>query len=115
MKEAQDLHNRAMQAAQQADAARRAQDETLAQHLFFDAFRWERDAARSVSPTLEPTRSILCRSAAALALDCALPAEALQLIKLARQGAPPVPIASELDDLERRSEVLLGTLHRHAS
>lgn len=97
-----------MEAAHEADLACRAQDETRARHLFFDAFQWEREAARSIKLELEPTRSILCRSAASLALDCDLPGEALELVRLARLGEPPTPIATELDGIERRSHQLPG-------
>ena len=115
MKEAQDLHRRAMQAAAEADAAQRSQDSARARHLFFDAFQLERAAARAVSLDFEPTRSILCRSAASLALDCELPGEALQLVKMARQGTPPAAIVAELDEIEQQSQASLGLLHRQAS
>jgi len=103
-----------MQAAAEAEAAKRSLDFTRAHHLFFDAFQWERAAARAVSLDLEPSRSILCRSAASLALDSELPGEALPLVRLARQGTPPAAIVAELDEIEQQSQASLGLLHpRH--
>ncbi len=47
----------------------------------------------------EPTRSILLRSAASLALDCGLNREAERLVCEALRGNPPDAIANELRDL----------------
>ena len=111
----QELHKRAMEAAHEADAAREAKDETRAAHLFYDAFLWERQAAQSVDAALEPTRSILFRSAASLALDCGLAAEALDLVRAARAGTPPDAIQAELAEIEHIAEPRVHGLHRHAS
>jgi len=48
---------------------------------------------------LEPTRSVLHRSAAALAWQCGEYREAERLITTALSGAPPEVIADELRDL----------------
>jgi hypothetical protein len=48
---------------------------------------------------LEPTRSVLHRSAAALALECSELREAERLIGRALAGNPPEEIANELRDL----------------
>src|SRR5690606_33598490 len=66
-----------------------------------EAFKLEARAARLIAPSLEsePSRSVLLRSAATLALDCGNLTEAERLIALALSGHPPEPIASELRDL----------------
>jgi hypothetical protein len=48
---------------------------------------------------LEPTHSVLHRSAAVLALECSELREAERLIGRALAGNPPVDIANELRDL----------------
>ena len=72
-----------------------------AKSLFIAAFELERQAALMVAPQMdaEPTRSILHRSAASLALDCGLIREAEILICEALRGNPPEGIAGELRDL----------------
>ena len=65
------------------------------------AFELERDAAREIENQLEfePTRSVLHRSAASLALECQEVREAERLIGRALSGSPPDEIAEELRDL----------------
>lgn len=101
MSELADLHNAAMDLASLAEAARRSGDEQRAQALFRDALEYERQAALKVASNVnaEPTRSVLLRSAASLALDCNSPREAEQLIATALAGDPPDEIAEELRDL----------------
>jgi hypothetical protein len=69
--------------------------------LYKAAFDFERQAARALTEKLdaEPTRSILHRSAATLALDCGQHREAEVLICEALRGTPPPGIADELRDL----------------
>lgn len=77
---------------------------------FKEAFRAERAAALAVSPysDAEPSRSILLRSAASLAVDCREFREAEKLITLGLSGDPPSELADELRDL---LEVVY--FHRH--
>ena len=65
------------------------------------AFAKERAAADLVADQfdLEPTRSVLHRSAAVLALECHELREAERLIGRALAGYPPDDIANELRDL----------------
>ncbi len=65
------------------------------------AFELERDAAHGTKEQLdlEPTRSVLHRSAASLALECGELREAERLIAGALAGNPPEEIADELRDL----------------
>ena len=101
MSEISDLHRKAMELASQAILAGKAGQRTDAEILFHEAFEQERRAALLVAPNeaLEPTRSVLLRSAASLALDCDDPREAERLIALALSGNPPEEIADELRDL----------------
>lgn len=92
-----------MHFADEAFLARRRGKEDLARDFFEKAFRAEKEAAEQVTDSdLEPTRSVLCRSAATLALDCGLTREAEKLISVALAGEPPFAIAEELRDLQER-------------
>ncbi len=100
-------------------AARRngQKDEALA--YFRQAYQLEAKAAQSFAAHMdaEPNRSVLFRSAASLALDCNLTAEAEKLICAALAGDPPGEIAEELRDLlgqvhfQRHLELRGITLH----
>ena len=96
-----ELHNNAMELAGQALHADLHGDYAGAKSLFKDAFDLERQAALLVVPdaNAEPTRSILLRSAATLAVDCHEFKEAERLIAIALSGTPPAEIAEELRDL----------------
>ena len=65
------------------------------------AFAKERAAADLAANQfdLEPTRSVLHRSAAVLAVECAELRDAERLIGRALAGNPPADIADELRDL----------------
>lgn len=102
MNSIRDLHRKAMDLTDQAESAKRSGEIGRAQSLFRMAFELERDAAMMLiddSPQIEPTRSILLRSAASLALDCEEYREAERLISIALTGEPPEHIAEELRDL----------------
>lgn len=96
-----DDHDRAMEMADRALEARRQGDEEQARAYFRDAFAFERRAAERIAPdlTAEPSRSVLHRSAAALAVECGEAREAERLIAIALTGNPPEEIAEELRDL----------------
>jgi hypothetical protein len=78
-----------------------AEDPLQAGQLFRSAFENERKAAEALADSfdLEPTRSVLYRSAATLALDCADFAEAERLAHEGLAGKPPADIAQELRDV----------------
>ena len=90
-----------MQLADQASQLRRGGDEQQAEALLREALEHERRAAElaALDLTLEPTRSILHRSAATFAWQCGEYREAERLITTALSGAPPETIAEELRDL----------------
>lgn len=96
-----DLHRQAMQQADMAHAARReGKAETARQH-FEEAYRLERTAAEQLvnRPDAEPSRAILFRSAATLAIEAVRFTEAEQMVCMALAGTPPIKIAEELRDL----------------
>lgn len=101
MNEVRKLHDQAMSLAEAASVAKVRGDLDKAGHLLRQAYEKEREAAQLLAgePALEPTRSILFRSAASLAIDCNELREAERLIATALSGNPPANIAEELRDL----------------
>ena len=99
-----ELHRNARERTDLALAAQRAGDSQRGQSLLRAAFELETQAAHLAGQKEdpEPTRSILYRSAATLALDCGLTREAERLICEALSGNPPDTIADELRDLLER-------------
>ncbi|GAL94557.1 gll3965 protein [Microcystis aeruginosa NIES-44] len=72
-----------------------------ATQLTRQAFEQETQAANLIAGVLdaEPTRSVLHRSAASLAIECGELRAAERLIATALSGNPPPEIAEELKDL----------------
>lgn len=95
------LHETAMQFVEQGLMVR---DPGRARHFFRSAFEKERAAARLLAqaPEQEPTRSVLYRSAATLAVDCKDYTEAERLIQEGLAGRPPAEIREEFGDLKAR-------------
>ncbi len=95
------LHDAAMQLAERGFLER---DSSRARDWFRSALDKERAAASLLTEAgdEEPTRSVLFRSAATLALDCNDYIEAERLIDQGLAGTPPPEIAGELKDLRRR-------------
>jgi len=104
------LHNEAMNLAELAAVAKVKGNIEQADILLREAYENEVKAAELLidlsSP--EPTRSILFRSAASLAIDCNHLREAEKLIGLGLSGSPPSDIADELRDLFEKV-----SFHRH--
>jgi hypothetical protein len=88
-----------MDVASRADNARRQGNEGNALALFKEAFAAEYEAANLVPFEMEPTKSILLRSAASLAIECFEFREAERIIGMALAGNPPEEICEELRDL----------------
>ena len=105
MNKAQALHRKAMELAEEAALEQAAGRVTHARELYSAAFECERQAAEELDASLdvEPTRSVLFRSAASLALDCGDTRSAEKLITRGLSGEPPSEIASELRDLLEQS------------
>jgi hypothetical protein len=109
LQKVKDLHREAMRLVDEAEAARRNGNLLAARERLRQAFDQERQAADLVAADLahEPTRSVLHRSAASLALECGALREAERLIAVALSGNPPDEIAEELRDL--LEQVYFGT------
>ena len=101
MSQIQDLHRQAMDLAEQADLKKLRGETAQVQELLQQALKLESEAAGMVANdiTAEPTRSVLHRSAATLAVECGELSLAERLIARALAGAPPSGIAAELKDL----------------
>ena len=109
MTEASEKHREAMQLAGQAEVALMSGQTAQAAQLKKRAFELEQEAAQLLLGQfdLEPTRSVLFRSAAALALECGDGDEAERLAAQGLAGRPPGEIAAEL------REVLEEATFRH--
>lgn len=101
VKEIKVLHRQALERTDLALAARQKGEAAQALLHFREAYELESNAAFFLTNDFnaEPTRSVLLRSAASLALDCNLILEAEKLICTALIGQPPLEIAEELRDL----------------
>jgi len=97
MNRVNELHQQAMDVAEQAFAAKRRNDPATERLLTYRAYHLEQEAAM-LSQT-EPTRSVLHRSAATLALNCGEYREAERLAAAALAGSPPTAIANELREV----------------
>ncbi len=104
MTELETLHRKAMDLADDA-AYESSKGNVQSAHLLYTrAFESERAAAQLVAGALdlEPTRSVLFRSAASLAIDCGEYREAERLVAQGLIGNPPEDIAEELRNLLER-------------
>lgn len=101
MSQIQALHQQAMDLAEAAAVARLRGAIEQAAQLTRQAFEQEAQAANLIASVLdaEPTRSVLHRSAASLAIECGELRTAERLIATALSGNPPPEIAEELKDL----------------
>jgi cold shock CspA family protein len=93
-----------MEYAEKALLAKLSGDIDRAKTMYKEAFERERRAAELVAPKLdvEPTRSVLLRSAASLAVNCGDFGEAERLITVALSGNPPDEVKNELNDLSQK-------------
>ena len=101
MSQIQSLHKQAMDLAEAAAVARLRGALELAAQFTRQAFEQETQAAALIASALdaEPTRSVLHRSAASLAIECGELRMAERLIATALSGNPLAEIAEELKDL----------------
>lgn len=101
MQSVESLHREAMELVDQAVLARQRGDADNMLELARSAFDKEKAAADLSAEhfDLEPTRSVLHRSAAVLAIECGELRQAERLIGRALAGNPPADIADELRDL----------------
>jgi tetratricopeptide (TPR) repeat protein len=96
-----ELHDQAMALSSRATLARIRGDLDEAREFARQALPYEAKAAAMLFDRLdaEPSRSVLYRSAASLALQCGEYEEAERLIATGLAGHPPDEIAAELRDL----------------
>jgi tetratricopeptide (TPR) repeat protein len=101
MSQIQTPHQQAMDLAEAAAVAHLRGAIEQAAQLTRQAFEREIQAANLIASDLdaEPTRSILHRSAASLAIECGELRVAERLLATALSGNPPPEIAEELKDL----------------
>ena len=99
MSDVNELHNRAMDLAEFAQVARVRGNVHREADLLKQALELERDAIRALEYPVEPTFSVLHRSAGTLALRCGEYRLAEQLAANALAQEPPHEIAEELRDL----------------
>jgi len=95
------LHREAMDLAELAQVAKLKGEMEQFNHLLRQAFTQELNAAALIANhwESEPTRSVLHRSAASLAIECGEFNIPNRLIATALSGNPPAEIAEELQDL----------------
>jgi hypothetical protein len=100
-KQVDKLHYEAMRSVDQSNHLRRLGDAKGSKQRLRQAFLKERRVAQMLADKIdfEPSRSVLHRSAATLALQCGELREAERLIGAALSGDPPEVIAEELRDL----------------
>lgn len=96
------FHDKAMDLAELALLARIKGDSEGALPLFEQALEYEVAAIESMDEYVEPTFSVLHRSAGTLALDCNKLRKAEKLAATALAKVPPPEIAQELRDLLER-------------
>ncbi len=94
-------HDKAMTLSQDA-LVRQLKGQSGFLDMYVEAFENEQKAAMLFLDMLdnEPTRSVLFRSAASLAIQCGKLNDAEQLIEIGLSGKPPKAIAAELIDLQ---------------
>jgi hypothetical protein len=95
------LHREAMDLVELAQVAKLRGEVDRSNDLLRQAFTQESSAAALIANhwETEPTRSVLHRSAASLAIECGEFEMANRLIVTALSGNPPAEIAEELQDL----------------
>ena len=107
MSKINDLHDQAMEFFDQAFFAKRKGNMKSAKKFSRRAFELETQAAEMLKDKLEiePSRSVLYRSAASMAISCEEYQQAEKLIATALTGNPPEEIAEELRDLLKEANI----------
>ncbi len=106
------LHSEAMELSDRSFVARRYGDRE--DYLRYTRMALEKEAAAAdlmSDEHIEPTRSVLHRSAATLAWRCAEYDKAKRLVYRALAGNPPVDIEFELNDLLGDIKLALSSIH----
>ena len=108
MSQTEELHNKAMDLAAQAMTLSAQRLDNQAIPLFKLAFENEVAALRAMAYPVEPTRSVLLRSAATLALRCHEIEQAEKLAAEGLSGNAPSELADELREVFEQAN-----FHRH--
>jgi hypothetical protein len=108
MSEIRNIHRHAMEIADEAFMAKRLGELDRAKGLFIEAFKLEFEVAQKA--VTEPSRSVLLRGAATLALHAELYREAERVAAIGLSGNPHPEIANELREVLEKSN-----FHRHLS
>lgn len=116
MSSTRELHDRAMALFEAAVIARHAGDETRMRTLLTEALKLESAAADTVANdhTLEPTRSLLHRSAASMALQNFDTKTARRYALEGLEGDPPAEISAELQTLLQQIRILDAEMTSYA-
>jgi len=111
-----ELHERAMELFEASLLARHAEDEGRMNRFLAQALKLECEAADTVADdyALEPTRSLLHRSAAAMALSSFDTKTARRYVKAAFEGKPPTEVGSELQILSEQITILEAEVKSYA-
>lgn len=101
MNKSRKLHDKAMGYHDKAMVAKRSGNQRIYKALLRKAYRMEKRAAMKLLHALsvEPSRSILFKSAACLATECERYRDADSLICYGLHGNPPEDVANELRKL----------------
>ncbi len=104
-----ELHSKAMDIADDAFIARRKGKLEQAKQLSKEALEYEKQAALLLINEfeIEPTRSVLFRSAGWLAFNAEEYKVAEEMIAYALKGLPPFEIKEELDELSKAINLVL--------
>jgi hypothetical protein len=96
--------------------ARHAEDEGRMNRFLAQALKLECEAADTVADdyALEPTRSLLHRSAAAMALSSFDTKTAMRYVEAAFEGKPPAEVGSELQILSEQITILESEMKSYA-
>ena len=111
-----DSHNKAMDFAERAFVARIQGQREQAHNFFVQALKHELEAIAQLEAEgrIEPTYSVLHRSAGTLALDCNQPEKADEIVIKALNQNPPQEIVEELHELQHRICLVLSPLLSHS-
>lgn len=101
MTSVRELHLQAMEYAEEGQKEKNLKNFDSSRTLFLQALELEQQSA--LLATTEPTRSILYKSAAALALECNQTREAERLAALGLSGSPPIQVAYQLREIISRA------------
>lgn len=113
IREVSRLHREAMRCVDKSTVARL--EDNREEYLRYTRLAYEKETAAAVlmedKKDIEPTRSVLYRSAATLAYRCEMYVEAKRLIHTALGGNPPPEIEFELNDLLGKVKLAQSNIH----